>query len=58
MHTFKEFEVNEKFFVNNFSNFSLCVLLQLLCVLLLYFSNYRIHFYLCDVRLNEHAVAV
>jgi hypothetical protein len=50
MHTFKEFEVNEKFFVNNVSNFSLCVLL-------LYFSNYRINFYLCDVRLNEHAVA-
>lgn len=57
MHTFKQFEVDEKFFMNNFSNFSLCVLPQLLCVLLFYFSNYHVNFYLCDGRLNEHAVA-
>jgi len=57
MHTFKQFEVDEKFFVNNFSNFPPWVLPQLLCVLLLYFSNCHINFYLHDVRLNEHAVA-
>ena len=57
MHTFKQFEVDEEFFVNYFSNFCLCALPQLLCVLLLYFSNYHINFNLCEVRLNERAVA-
>lgn len=43
--------------MNNFSNFSHCVLPHLLCVLLLHFSNFHINFHLCEVRLNEHAVA-